>query len=153
MSVKASNLKKFPFLSPESHPIVCWFILIIFQLQRTSIENARIDTIDTLDTIDRINCNIKYKDNRYDWSYKLTLQTSPNQWHHCCFLFRFAWFIMVRSIVVLQSVIILVARSPLICILILFVAQSYSSNHSIGETALPTRNGSLLCVSRSASSS
>ena len=39
-----------------------------------------------------------------DRSNQLTLQTSPNQFHHHCSLFKFAWLIKVRSIVVLHTV-------------------------------------------------
>ena len=34
----------------------------------------------------------------------MTLHTSPTQLHHCCYLFRFAWLIKVRIIVVLHPV-------------------------------------------------
>ena len=109
-----------------------------------------IDTIDTIDRIDRIN---QYQDNLYDRSDQLKLHTSPTHWHPCCFPFRFAWLIKVRSIVVLQSSVILLVRSPLLHLLLLFSTQSYSGTHNRGDTALPTKNGLLLCISRPAVSS
>ena len=92
MPVNASNPKKFPLFTQKGHPRFCWVVWIILQLQRTAIKNAStntIDKIDTIDTIDRIDWNNQYKDNRYNWSYQLTLQTSPAQLHHCFLLF---WF-------------------------------------------------------------
>ena len=151
MPVNSSNLKKFPLFNPKCNPRVCWVIWIILQLQRTVIENASIDTINTvdkIDMIDKIDCINQYKDNqnyRYD---ELKLQASPTQWHHGCLLLQFYWLIKVRIIVVLQYSIILLVRSRLLHILLLFSIQSYSGTHSRGETALPTRNGSLLCISR-----
>ena len=65
MQVNASNLKKFYFFTPKGHLRACWFILIILQLQRTAIENPRINTIDMIDEIERINFINKYEDNRY----------------------------------------------------------------------------------------
>ena len=50
----------------------------------------------------------------------------------------------------LQSSVIFLVRSPLLHILLLVSTQSCSGTHSIGETALPTGNGLLLCISRSA---
>ena len=93
--------KTFPLFTPKVHPRVCRVIWIIFQLQRTAIENARIDTIDM---INRINCINQYEDNWYNQTYRFTLQTSSTQLHHCCFLFRFEWLIKVRSIVLLHTV-------------------------------------------------
>ena len=162
MPVNASNLERFPLFIPKGHPRYCWFIWNILQFQRTVIENARINTINTIDTIDRINtidtirridCINQYKNNWYNRSDQLTLQNSPTQWHHCCFLFRFSWLVKVRSIVVLQSSVILLVLSPLLHILLLFSTQSYNGTHRIGETALPTRNGLLLFISRLAVSS
>ena len=111
--INAINLEKFPLFTPKGGPRLCWVILIILQLQHTAIENARVDrfdTIDTIDTIGIINYNNQYEYYWYDQSDKLTLQTSPTQWHHCCFLFRFAWLIKVSSIVVLQSSVILLVH-------------------------------------------
>ena len=104
MPLNASNLEKFPLFTPKGRPIVCWVVWIVLQLQRTAIENARIDTIDTINTIIIIDCINQYEYNWYDWSDQLTLQTSPTQLHHCCLLFRFAWLIKVISIVVLHLV-------------------------------------------------
>ena len=101
MPVNTSNLKHLPFFTPKGHPRVCWVIWIFLQLQRTEIENARVNTIDTTNIIYCIN---QYEDNRYYWSDRLTLQTSPTQMHHFCFLFRFSWLIKLRSIVVLHPV-------------------------------------------------
>ena len=70
MPVNGSNLKKLPLFTPKFHPRVCWVILIIPQLQCTTIENARIYTINTIDIID---CNKQYKDNQYDQSDKFTV--------------------------------------------------------------------------------
>ena len=100
MLVNASNLEKFPFYTPKVHPGVCWAIWIILQLQRTAIENARIDTIDAIDLINIIDCINQYEENWYNQSDRLTLQTSPTQLHHCCFLFIFSWLIKLSSIVV-----------------------------------------------------
>ena len=122
--VNASNVENFPFFTPKVHPRVCWFVCIILQLQRTSIENYRINAIDTINTIGIIDCINQYKDNQYDLSDRLTLQTSLTQLYHCCFLFRFAWLIKVRIIVVLQSSVILLVRSPLLLLLILLDTQS-----------------------------
>ena len=154
--VNASNLEKFPLFTPKFHPRLCWVILIIRQLQRTAIYNPRIytiDMIDTINTIDRIDWKNQYEYNPYNQSDQLTLQTSPTQWHYCCFLFRFAWLINVRIIVVLKSSFILLVLSPLLHLLLLFDTRSYSGTHSICDTVLPTRNGLLLCISRSALSS
>ena len=55
--VNASNLEKFPPFTPKCHCRACWKILIILQLKRNAIENARIDTINTINTtntIDRV---------------------------------------------------------------------------------------------------
>ena len=101
---KFQQSRKFPFFTPKGHPIVCWVICIILQLQSTEIENARTYKIDTINTIDIINFINQHKDNRYNWYDQLTLQTSPKQLHHCCFVFRFALLIKVRSGVVLQPV-------------------------------------------------
>ena len=152
MPVNASNPEKLSLFTTKGHPIVCCVVLTILQLQRIVIENDRIDTIgtiNTIDTINRIDCINQYKDNQYDLSDQLTLQNSPTQWHHCCFIFRFSWLIEVRIIVLLQSSIIFLLRSPLIRILRIFATQSYSGTHSRGETDLPTSNVSLLCISRS----
>ena len=125
MPVNASNIKNFNLFTPKVYPRVCLVIWIIHQLQRTLIENAMINTIDTIDTIntidtiDRTDCINQYEYNRYNWTDKLTLQTSPTQWHHCCLLFLFAWLIRVKIIVVLQSNVILLVRSPLLHILLL----------------------------------
>ena len=79
ISLNASNLEKLPFFTSKVHPRVCWDILIILQLQRTAIDNARIDTIDTIntintiDTINRIICINQYGDNKYDRSNRLEL--------------------------------------------------------------------------------
>ena len=73
-------------------------------MQSTAIDNYRVNTIDTIDTIDRIDCINQYKYNQYDRSDQLTLQTSPTQLHHCCFLFRFALLIKLSSSVVLHPV-------------------------------------------------
>ena len=94
----------FFFFTPKVHPRVCWVIFIILQLQRTAIENSRIDKIDTTNMVDRIYCINQYEDNQYGWSGQLTLQTPPTQLRHCCLLFWFAWFIKLRSIVVLYPV-------------------------------------------------
>ena len=102
--VNASNLENSPLLTPKGHTRVCWVIWINIKLQRTAIENARIDTIDTTDTINRIDCINQYEDNWYNLSYRLTLHTSPTQLHQCCFLFRFYLLVKVRRIVVLHSV-------------------------------------------------
>ena len=156
MRVNASNFKKLTLLIPKCHPRVCWVIWIIPQMQRTEIENARIDKINTINminTIDRIDCNNQYEENWYDRYDQLTLQTSPNQWHHSCFLFRFSWLVNIRSIVVLQYSVILLVCSYLLHLLLLFATQSYSATHSRGETALPKRNGLLSCISRSSVSS
>ena len=48
-----------------------------------------------------------------------------------------------------QSGVILLVRSPLFHIFLLFSTQYYSGTHSRCETALPKRNGLLLCISRS----
>ena len=173
MPVNVSNLKKSSLFTPKGHPGLFWVIWIILQLQRAAIENVRIDTINTIDkidviytidtinmidtidtidtinTIDRISCNNQYKDNWYDRSDQLTLQTSPTQWHHCCFLLRFAWLIKVRIVVVLQFSDIFLVRSSLLRILLLFATQYYNGTHSRGDTAPTTRNGLLLCISRS----
>ena len=85
----------------KGHLRVCWVIWVIFQLQRTAIENATIDTIDTINTIDIMDWINQYEDNQSD---QLTLQNTPNQLYHCCFFFRFYWLIKVRSIVVLHPV-------------------------------------------------
>ena len=53
----------------------------------------------------------------------------------------------------LQSSVIFLVSSTLLHILLLFATQSYSGTHSRGETALPTRNELLLCISLSAISS
>ena len=154
--VNANNPEKSPLFTPKSHPRVCWAILIILQLQGTVIENARINTIntlDTIDTIDRIDRINQYKYNRYDWYDQLTLQTSPTQWHHCCFLFRFSWLIKVRSIFLLQSSVVFLVHSHLIHIFLLFATQSYIVTHSRGDNDLPPSNGLLLCISRSSVSS
>ena len=145
----ASNLKNFPLFTPKGHPIICWVIWIILQLQRNSIENSRINTINTIDTIVRIYWSNQYEDNQYDWSDLLTLQTSLTQLNHCCFLFRFGQLIKVRIIVVLQSSLLFLARSPLLHFLLLFAIELYSGTQSRGETALPTRNGLLVYISRS----
>ena len=147
MPVHVSNLEQFPLFPPKGNPRVFLVIWIILQLQRTRIENARIDKIDAIKLIDIIDCINQYKDNRYNRSDQLTLQTSPTQFHHRCFLFRFAWLIKVKSIVVLHSSVILLVRSPLLHLLLLFSTQSYSGTPSRGETTLPTRNGVLLCIS------
>ena len=55
---------------------------------------------------------------------------------------------VVRCIVVLKSNVILLVRSPLFQILLLFSTQSYSGTLSLGETDLQMRNG-LLCVNHS----
>ena len=47
---------------------------------------------------------INKKTIRYYWYDQLTLQTSSNQWHHCCLIFRFSLLIKVRSIVVYNPV-------------------------------------------------
>ena len=104
MSVNSINLKKFPYFTSKVHPRVCWVIFIILKLQSTEIDNDKINIIDTINMIDRINCINQYEDNISDWSDLLTLQTSPTKFHHCCFLFWFAWLIKVRSIFVLHSV-------------------------------------------------
>ena len=145
MPVNFSNLEKFPLFTPKVHPRVCWVIWNIFQLQRTAIENSRIDTIDTIDIIDCIN---QYKDNRYDRSDLLTLQTSPTQFHHCCFLFRVILLIKLRSIVVLRSVSSCLVHSPLLNFFLLFATQYYSGTYSRVDTDISTRNGLLLCISR-----
>ena len=149
MPVNASNLEKFPLFTPKFHTRVWCVVWIILQLQRTVIENSGSDTIDIINTIDRIDCKYHYEYNRYDRSNILALQTSSTQWHHCCFIFRFAWFIKVVSIVVLQSSAILLVRSPLLCLLLMFATQSYSGTHIRGETALQKTNGLFLCISRS----
>ena len=150
--VNAINLEKFPLFTPKDHPRVCWVVWIILQLQRTVIEDTRVDTINminTIDTIDRIDCINQYKDNWWDLYDQLTLQNSPTQWNHCYILFRFSWLIKVKIIVVLQYSVILLVRSHLLHLFILFATQSYGGTHSRGETALPIRNGLLLCISRS----
>ena len=154
--VNASNPQKSPFFAPKGHPIVCWVVWIILQLQCTTIENTRVNTINTINTIgtiDRINYNNQCKENWYNQSDLLTMQTSPTQWHHCCFLFRFELLIKVMSIFVLHSSVIMLVLSPLLHILLMFSIRSYSGPPRRGETALPTRNGLLLCISRSAVSS
>ena len=50
----------------------------------------------------------------------------------------------------LQYSVILLVRSHLLHILLLFNTQYDSGTHIRGETALPTRNGLLLCISWSA---
>ena len=50
--VNASNLQNFLLFTPKGHPRLCLVIWIIPQFQRTSNNNARIDTIDTIDVID-----------------------------------------------------------------------------------------------------
>ena len=150
MPVNASNLENPPPFTPKGHPRLCWVIWIILQLQRTAIENASINHINTIHRINRIN---QYKDNWYNWSDQLTLQTSPTQWHHFCFLFWFALLIKVRIIVVLQYSVILFLRTTLLHILPLFATQSYSGTHSRSETDIPIRNWLLLCISWSAVSS
>ena len=90
-----------PLFTPKGYLWVCWVLLIILQFQCTAIENTGIDTINMIDRIDCIN---KYKDNRCEWSDRLTLQTSPTHLHHCCLLLWFAWLIKLRSIVVLHPV-------------------------------------------------
>ena len=106
-----------------------------------------------IDMIDRICCVNKYKYNRYDRSDQLILKTSPTQWQHCYFLFRFSLLIKVSNIVVLKSSVVLLVHSSLLRMFLLFSTQSYSGTHIIGDTSLPTRNGLLLCISRSAVSS
>ena len=106
--------------------------------------------IDTINTIYRIDCINQYKYNRYNWSYRLTLHISPTQLQHYCFLFRFAWLIKVRSILVLHPVSSFWYDHLCFIFLLLFTTQSYSGIHSIGDTDLPTRNGLFLCISRSA---
>ena len=103
MPVNTSNLENVT-IYPKCHPRICWVILIILQLKRTTIENSRINTIDTINTIDIIDCINQYEDNRYNKSYRLKLQTSPTQLHYYCFLFRFSLLIKVRIIVVLHPV-------------------------------------------------
>ena len=90
MPVNVGNLEKLLFFTPNGHPRVCWDIFIIIQLDFDAIENARIDNIDKIDKIYRINCIDQYKYNQSNRSDLLTLQTSPKQLHHCCFLFLFA---------------------------------------------------------------
>ena len=136
-----------------SSQIFYWVVLIILHLQRTVIENSWVDTIDTINKHERIDCINQYKDNQYDRYDQLTLQTSPTQCHHYCSPFRFSWLIKIRIIVVLQSSVIFLVLSPLVHLLLLFVTQSYSGTHSRCETALPMRNGLLLCISRSSVSS
>ena len=104
MPVNSSNLKNFPSFTPKGHPRFCWFVWIILKLQRTEIENSRIDTINTITMSDRIDCINQYKGNWFYQSDLLTLHTSPTQLHHCCFLFRCFWLIKVRSIFVLYKV-------------------------------------------------
>ena len=104
MTVNSINTKKLTFWTPKVHPRVCWVVCIILQLQQTAIENARIDSIDNIDTIDIIDCINQYKYNRYNWSNQLTLYTSSTQLYHYYSLFRFAWLVKVRSIVVLHTV-------------------------------------------------
>ena len=128
----------------------------MLRLQLTLVENARIDNINkiyTIDTINIINHINQYEDNTYDRYDQLTLQPSPTQLHQYCLLFRFALLIKVRSIVVLQPSVILLILSHLLHISLLFATQSYSGTNRRGETALPTRNGLLLCISQSAVSS
>ena len=155
MPVNASNLKIYPLLTPKVHPRVCYVIWITLQLHRTVTENARIITIDTIDTINTINmidiidCINQYEENRYDQSDQLTLQNSPTQWNHCCFLFLSPWLIKVRSIVVLQYSVILLLRSPFIHILLILYNQSYSGTNSRCETYPQKRNRLLLCISQS----
>ena len=45
---------KILLLTPKCDPRFCLVIYIILQLQRTAIENSRIDRIDMIDTIYRI---------------------------------------------------------------------------------------------------
>ena len=151
--VNSSNIEHFPLFTSKDHHRVCWVICIILQLQRTAIENSRIDKIDMINKIYRINCINQYEDNQYDQYDLLTLQTSPTQLQQCCFLFRFSWLNKVSSIFCITSSIILLVRSPLIPLLLMFRTQSYSDTHSRGDTALPMRNGLLLCISRPAVSS
>ena len=76
MPVNVSNLKRFPPFTLKIHPRVYWVIGIIFQLQRTIIENARINKIDTINTINMINIIYRinqYEDNRYNQSDQWTL--------------------------------------------------------------------------------
>ena len=49
----------------------------------------------------------------------------------------------------LQFSVILLVSSPLLNLLLLFATQSYSCTHIRGETAIPTSNVLLLCISRS----
>ena len=73
MPLNANNPKKFPFFTPEGHPILFWVIWIILQLQLTEIDNARINTIDMMNTIDKIDWINQYEDNKYYQSYRLKL--------------------------------------------------------------------------------
>ena len=63
-----------------------------------------IDVIDTIDTIDIIDCIGQYEDNWYYQSDPLSLQTSPTQLQQCWFLFRFEFFIKLRSIAMFHPV-------------------------------------------------
>ena len=104
MPVDASNLKISPFFTPKVHSRVCWVIWIILQFQRTTIENTRIDAVDAINMINIIDYINQYTDNLYNQSDQLTLHTSSTQLQHCCSLFRFAWLIKVRSIIMLHPV-------------------------------------------------
>ena len=127
---------------------------LLVHLNYTSVTaHCDLERQDWYDQYDRYNwhhwLHNEYEDNQYDRSDKLTLHTSPTQWHHCCFLFRFPWMIKVSSIVVLQYSVIFLVHSPLLRILLLFATQSYSGTNIWCNTALPTRNWFFLCISRS----
>ena len=95
---------KIYLFTPKGHSRVCWVICIVLKLQCTAIDKSRIDTTNTIDIIDIFDCIDPFKDNQYDQSDWLTLQTSPTQLYHCCFLFRFAWLIKLGIIFLLHPV-------------------------------------------------
>ena len=115
----------------ERHYWYAWYDWYDLQNQlHQSIRRQSIWSILLIDTIDLINPFVPLL-------FPVSISLIDQGKEYCC----------------VTSSFILLVLSPLIHLMLLFATQSYSGTHSRVDTALPTRNGLLLCIPRSAVSS